>query len=608
MGNWGADLAVVFFCFHLFFGQKWVQAASRGPQVIIEVAQFDPKQTEDQVRSKIEFVSDGKVPKIRVADLSIPDSITFCPVDTMPADLATMVAELANKVSSLVSQIKDDHGERCAALSSHLQATQSQIGSAYQYQMVAASAISSNTNQDLINQQIQKASAISQMVLTTSDILQNCISKDALSDQQVIQKLIAQIVTLSGLFMGGWQGIAIATGGQVIGALPLFTGDIDNALKQFKHYNEMNERGSFLCYLRQIRKTSCLLFANEEDQFINGLDLSFKTGPVRTTIETLEQYRKENPATLEDLEMLRRIKLNSVKFMNAFTQVESLATRGASTSLSPLLKTTLDELGTLCKAVQPLRELIDSRLADSVIQREISELRSICSRETNIIAISFNRISDIYWQLYSINSYYQSIVKEENLEIGKIARTLESMKYFEELKKSVGQYADSNAGNQSRMHFLDLSRKLSKAMGISTFKALFKDDFEKFSGHSNYFTLINSKAQVNRKLEHEDVRGRALRAMIDLCMTFDPTLSCMEVGDPRVDPLFRTWMKYCVGPSSELCREPLVRGECAFFLQDKRYRTYFESLCGLKEKASQIPPVYRSPLNLRTPPENIHAR
>jgi hypothetical protein len=562
------------------------QASGRRPQVVIEVADFKPGQAVEPIfRSKIDFLDGGRTQKIWVADLSIPDAVTACPVDTMPADLDAMVSQLTGRVSALISKIKDDHGERCSALRSHLQAAQTQIGSAYQYQMVAASSIPSNANQDMINQETQKAGAISQLVMTTSDVLQNCMTKTSLTDQQVIQKLISQIVTLSGLFMGGWQGIALATGGQVIGALPLFTGDLDTALNQFKYYNEMNERGSFLCYLRQIRKTSCLLFASEEDQLINGLDLSFKAGPVRTTIETLDQFKKDDPQLVEDLEMIRRIKLNSANFMNAFTRAESEASRVAALPLSALMKPSVDELTTLCQSIQPFRVLAEeSKLTDPSIRARVNEVESVCSREIKTVSFSLTRLSEVYWHLYVITVYYQSLIADEASPVGKVARTIESMMYFEELKKSVLQYSDSNVGNQSRMHFLDLSRKLSRAMGVHTFKTLFRDDYEKFSIPGNPLRLKQLRETGKCRSEHNDVRSRALRAMIDLCMTFDPTLACMEIGNPKKDPLFKIWLSHCVGPKSKLCKEPLACRERSTFLKDDQYRNYFDSLCGPEEK------------------------
>ncbi len=596
----------IIFVFHSFFGTIG-NAASKKPRLITEFADFTPGQKEDQVRSKIEFLDGGQTRKISIADLSVPDAVSGCPVDTMPMELSLMISQLTNKVGALVQKMADDQADHCSALSSRLKATQSQVGTAFQYRLVAGGPITSGASQDIINQQTQQASAVNQMILTTSDILQNCVSRETLGDQQVIQKLIAQIVTLTGLFMGGWQGIAIATGGQIIGAIPLFTGDLENALKQFKRFDQMGERGSFLCYLRQIRKTSCLLFANEDDQFINGLDLSFNTGPVHTTIESIEKFKKEAPQAVSDLEMLRKIKAQSDDFMTTFTQIEAQANRVNNPNLSPLLKATLDQMNAFCHEVAPLHDLSDPRIFNEVIQTEIREMSKVCSHETQLISLSFSQISNFYWQIYSLSSFYQEIIKDESTEIGKIGRTIESMKYFEGLKKSVTQYADSNAGNQNRMQFLDLSRQLSKKLGVSTFKKLFKDDFEKFLRSESMIQGCYYSDAAHEPSEHGDVRGRALRAMIDLCMTFDPTLTCMDVGNPKKDPLFKTWIQHCVGPESNLCRDSLRRRERAIFLKDQRYRTYFDSLCGPEEK---IEPDLRLPPGLpnqESAPGAIHA-
>ncbi len=585
------------------------QAAGRKTRFSVEVAQFHPEQAEQKseaVRSKVELSEHGYAKKIKVADLSIPDAISGCPVDTMPVELNTVVTELTNKVESLVSSMKNHQGDRCSALSDRLQVSQNLVGNAYQYQFLAKGNETSSSNQDAINLNTQQAKAVNQLLMTTSDILQNCVSKDTLNDQQVIQKLVAQIVTLTGLFMGGWEGIAIATGGQIIGSIPLFTGDIEHALKQFNHYNEMNERGSFLCYLRQIRKTSCLLFADKSDQFINGLDLSFQSGPAKTTLDSIEQFKKDDAKAVADLELLRRIKIKSDAYMVAFTQVETQSTRTALPTLSTAFKNSLDELDHLCHAVQPLEPLSDPRVAEPSIQEEIEKTQRICNHDRHLGSLSFTQLSDLYWQLYSISSYYQSLIQSESTTIGKIGRTIESLHYFIDLKKSLTQYSDSNAGNQTRIHFLDLSRKLSKTLGVTTFKRLFRPDFEKFTHHqfcrgSAYCATLPSEPK-----EHSDVRSRAFRAMIDLCMTLDPTLACLDVGNPKDDSLFKVWTEHCVGAASHLCSEPLTTKERDTFLPDPMYRSYFDSLCGPPKKT----PPSRSPgiIQPTTTTDLIHAQ
>ncbi len=598
------------FTFFLYSIIPIASAAGRAPKAVIEFSQFKAGQLKDlTIQSKIEFNDQGSVEKIRIADLSTADSLDKCPVDTMPADLGAMVNELTSKVGALVSKIKDDQGDHCSALNNRIQATQSQVGAAFQYQLIAGNSFTNaSVSQDFINQQTQRAAAINQLVLTTSDILQNCISKDTLSDQQVIQKLIAQVVTLSGLFMGGWQGIAIATGGQVIGALPLFTGDLDNALRQFKYFNEMNERGTFLCYLRQIRKTSCLLFANEDDQYINGLDLSFKTGPVRTTIESIERYKASDPQAVEDLEMLYRVNSESDAFMAVFSQIEPPKTHHRLASRSPSLKSSLDALEIFCRQAQPLNPLKDSRLGTPIAQSHMQALFNVCAPGNDLSSLSYLQVSKLYWDFYSVTSFYRNLVNTGSTEVSKIGQTLESMRYFEKLKKSFSQYSNSNAGNQMRINFLDMSRKLSRSLGVSTFRKLFKEDYQKFIRSSSLLDDLNCNKVNVTPTEHDDVRSRALRAMIDLCMTVDPTLTCQDVGNPKKDSIFKTWMKHCVSPTSLLCKHSLARGERELFLKDEKYRTYFDSLCGPQEKTIDAITPPQGPNQLEHSPAMIHSR
>lgn len=536
-----------------------------------------PLRTNTELVSHITHYSGAHPAEIHLAHLSAADPLQECPIDTMPPDLQLAVDQIVSKVRGTVSRIRDSQGERCGALEKRLVASQNQIGDALRNQFVATAGIANNATQVQINGQIQQASALNQFILTASDLLQtSCIS--AIDDRVIIQKLIGQIATLSGLFMGGWQGIAIAAGGQFIGNVPIFRNEVDGALELFQRYDEKKERGSFLCLFRQMKKTSCLLFSSESDNIVNGLDLSFQSGAPMTTMRSLEEYQTENPSLIEDIKLLREISVSTDSLM------KSLEDNIVLTQGSPKV---FDEVLHWCQGTQlsPLRSF---DLYPVAIPQAILQIQETC-RNLNLFSFFSYRqsdyvkvLNDLYSQIYAVNEFYQSLKRDTQTTIGKWVGTWESFKYFESFRDSVAKYRKSASGNQARINYLQLTESLSNAIGYSAFSTMMTKNYRLFMDSNKRFLGLEVRAPWLDPMRTFIVRQRALEAMIDLCQTFDPTLACLYVGSPENDFLFNEWKTKCVGPESDLCKDTLKRGERESLLTNSKYRTYFDSLCGVQ--------------------------
>ncbi len=555
------------------------EAAAKRFHTVVDVVKYSPPSPTPSpnvdpslksIHANIEISFPEQKRAIHVADVSIPDAVQSCPIDTLPPDLAKAVGELADKVRGSVNRINNIVSDQCAVLDNRMRETQDQISTAFQNQLVAEGSIPHNANQDKINQLTQRASAINEMILTTSDILSNCVdASGAKNNLQVIQKLIAQVVTLSGLFMGGWQGIAVATGGQIIGSLPLFQGSIEQALKFFKKYDEMNEKTSFLCFYRQLRKSSCLLFSTEDDRFINGLDLSFATGPVQTTLNSLKKYKASNSDIVADLNMLRGIKRQSESYRAVYANTVA----GSSGLSSPSLSVLSSEFDRFCTGPVQIKALQSPGQFKPNLIKHLSDLMSLCDKTQELVLLNASQFQTAYDLLDKVSSYYTSLKRTDTSISGKIAQTIESMSYFEGFRKSIRDYQNLSAGNQERLNFRHLTVRLGASLARDSFVQLFEQ---------GYRVLFKSNWEKKAPIENVDVRRRALFAMIDLCQTFDPTLSCMSRGSPVGDPFFRTWKHYCVGWKSRLCYGTLMAGERELLLTDSAYQVYFDSLCGSK--------------------------
>ncbi len=553
-----------------------------------------PTQPSDPSLSKIQFQKDRNDPIIQYANISTSDPLSSCPLDSMPPELSLAVKELVTKVRDSVSNIKKTRGDQCSALNDRMKASQSQLSDAMKYQFIANASISASATQSLINTQTQQAGALNMLVLTASDMMQReCIT--SISDKVVIQKLIGQIMTITGLFMGGWQGILIASGGQLFGNIPIFRDEIDKALEVFQKYDEINERGSFLCLYRQMQKTSCLLFATEKDLIINGLDTTFKTGPAFTTEQSIEKIKEKAPDLLEDIKELREIGSSADLFLSQMKEAKDLTLQSYSL---------FDTLQAWC-IQRKISELKAPDAHPPFIKTAITSIQLTCNKIN-----SFNwtvthqpetvtLLTDSYWSLLTLKKYFESIrkpisSKELDVKTSKeldvktlkdadppdlimnpngIATTWESQKYFEQLKKSIEQYKNPLAGNSSRLNYQRLINELGNTLVKSSFTSMMKEYHSTLEGH---------KFLKKTKLTHSlSVRKRALSAMIDLCRTLDPTLACLYVDGPSENPLQLQWKKNCVGPKSLLCKNALAQESQDVLFDNTQTQVYFNSLCGV---------------------------
>ncbi len=521
-------LGVLAFVFVFLMGPR--VAYSRGALLLRDRVPYK-KGEKGFLLSNLDFTSKG-TPIIHFADISEPDPLTSCPLETVPADLEHTISQLVNQVRDSVSKIKQTQGEHCADLKKRIESSQSQIGTAFTNQFLAVNPSGATPSQIIINQQTQQANAINSLLLTASDIFrQECIQ--SMDDKIVIQKLIGQIVMLSGLFMGGWQGLAVAAGGQLIGNLPFFRNEIDRALEVFQQYEEKNERGSFLCLYRQMQKMSVLLFSNEDTPIIHGFDLSFKTGPAKTTLESIEKIKKENPDALKDVQSLRNIRKNSDKIMKELEDLPDLKSDSIETFhklehwcetavLDPLQSNLHqpEDLQNLNQSLEFLRETCKDLMGYQVKVRTAEEVQKIELA--------------VYWNISTLRRYYRRL-SEKQLPLSEIAKTAESMVYFEDLKKSVEQFRDPSAGNQIRLNYRNLTESLGKGLANSTFVKMM---------NQNYKALIEYRV-IDHQFAHDvPIRQRAIRAMLDACLVFDPTLTRLYIDHPEDHAIFRSWTKY----------------------------------------------------------------
>jgi hypothetical protein len=159
--------------------------------------------------------------------------------------------------------------------------------------------------------------------------------------------------------------------------------------------------------------------------------------------------------------------------------------------------------------------------------------------------------------------------------MGKIALTHQSLLYFEKLRKNFNEYRDPNTGSQARLNYLRLTEKLGDTLANRSFHKLMKSNWQKLTP-----PLFTPKIPTHSTA----VRSRALTGMLDLCQTLDPTLTCMNVGDPSHTRLVKRWLTYCAGPESPVCKTLLGAHEGEqtpeeILLPDPAYRAYFNSLC-----------------------------
>lgn len=517
---------------------------------------------------------DPDLTEVSFAGIDFVDALPICPLETMPADMILAVDNLVERIRSSVTKIKATQSAFCQGLQDRMTTTQAQIGNAINYQFVASANISSNANQDKINLQTQQANAVNLLVLTASDMMQHqCI--EAIDDRIVVQRLIGTVASLGGLIYGGWQGLGIAAGGQLIANIPLFRSELDRALEIFQKYDEVNERGSFLCLFRQMKKNTCLIL-DKGNKIINGMDVTLETGAAKTTKDSIDKIRAESPEALHDVTWLREIETTSEAFVTQMKGNEAFKEGRAKA---------FDELIKWCSENPP--ELMQSfDVHPEPVQHANAFFYHICKRfnayqyptesEESLIKI----LTTAHWNFLILINYYKDL-KKETLALASIAKTWESFKYFANFKKTIEDYQNPVTGNQRRLNYFHLVRSLEDSLAKGSFTSMMDRNYATLLETKNNWMPRCIRLSCYEPILSQKIRQRALIAMIDLCQTLDPTLACLHVGNPGLSDLYAEWKKRCVGPKSQLCRRVLQRGERDMLLKDvPRHKLYFNSLCG----------------------------
>ncbi|MEO7164110.1 MAG: hypothetical protein ABI041_14415 [Bdellovibrionia bacterium] len=522
---------------------------------IPEIFTVSPELTlQTPIRSSIDF-TDISHPLINYAGVQAPDILNSCPVDSAPADLKDIINVLSGKVKGAISRMPRSGGKHCEALEKRLNEVNYKVNTALSDQIVTGG----SQTQSEINKATQIASARNELVVTISNLFQaQCLS--AVDDQMAVQKLFAQLASLGGILSPAAQGPLAATGGQFLGNLNLFPSDSEKALAVFRRYEEKEERAAFLCLYRQMQKTNCLLFATSEETVIGGIDVVGNSGPYFTTRTSVEKIKSEAPSAFADVVMLYDLNQNTQEFLSIMEQPDALA-EGPFEGFLALRNWCFDRTFTDFQTPGYFSDVLRGNLAG--IKATCSELNQFQWQEvrsTRLVSLLFNS----YWQLFSLKSFYESLhflEKTSEPDFGYIVKTWESLKYFENLVKSLDSIQNTAMGNQFRLNYHNLVTDLGNILARKSLHSLMKEN------------RSSGKKSV-------EAMPRALVAELDLCQTLDPTLACLYVDRPAKNRLQRKWKKWCVGPKSRVCRRAAKMGDLSKVLVDPANRAYFESLCG----------------------------
>lgn len=603
MGVWGRGIAFVLLSGILL--QSSVSHA-RGKHRPIFL-QGDPNHPEQPyLVSKIDF-PESEIPEFHFATAADTDPLKECPMESLPRDLASAVNQLVDKVKANVVDIKSIQGNRCAALADRLVESKNLMGSAINYQFLTGVV---TANQDQINAGTVRAGALSSLISTAANVVdQNCLGN--LDEAVVIQKLIGQVITLSGIFAGGWQGIGLASAGMLITSLPLFKSDIDHTLEMVAKYQEINKRGSFLCLYRQMQRTSCLLFAPHHSEVINGFDLSFKTGPAHDTEEALREIASTERGLflLNDLKLLRHMVRTAESFLisvkgalfkeaniESFDKLKDWCRSSAISAVAFQLpdvypKPILENIYSLYEKCQKIEEwqwenfLESGNTLNSVIWSSFRELYALTDYynagaigdthpKPTAPKIGLNMpISLGPLALAEVSQEVQAEPLPEEPDLRKVLNTLESKIFFTELKEKIEAFHNPYQGNQERLNYLAVTENVGEKFAKGSFKSFMKKDNADLS-RRRWFSRFLRRDPV--------VRKKAVSAMLSLCQMFDPTLTCLYANRPEGDSFFKTWKNECVGSTSRLCKTLVNRDEIEQLLPDPKERAYFQSLCGIK--------------------------
>ena len=375
------------------------------------------------VVSKVRFSPSGE-PTVEFATLRDTDRLETCALQPPPGKLTEQVNDLVGKISVTISDLKTLQSNRCAALTDRLKDANTQVSDAIKYRFLVGT-YDPTSKQDQINAEVQRAGAVSALLLTATNIVNyQCVSSVTDGDYTVVQRLLGQVITLGGLFLGGWEGLGVAASGIVIANLPIFKNDIDRAVETLDKYKETNKDGSFLCLYRQMQKTSCTLFAPEDARIVNGFDTTLRTGAAATTFESIEKI-KQKPGgedLLADATLLQELLSKADDFL---LQMKPLVTTEPTLDVFETFKNWCWGNSLLTKDFKNVASFPPH------INESAEWLRSSCQALTNYHWDEYTRsktafgdfIRNAYWNLQRIKEYYNRLKKDENSELGKTIKT-----------------------------------------------------------------------------------------------------------------------------------------------------------------------------------------
>ncbi|MFZ9594532.1 MAG: hypothetical protein ACO3A2_00445, partial [Bdellovibrionia bacterium] len=224
---------------------------------------------------------------VSFARIDSVDALMECPLETLPPDLSQLLSTLDSKVKNSIAKMQTSVSSHCEELEKRLSLSSYKLNTLVLQGIISAQV----QTQSAINRATLQATATQEVLFTISDLFSSsCLQKT--EDRVIIQRLVAQMMTIGGIYTGGWQGLSMAASGQFLGSLPLFQSEFDQALDFFRKYDDENERGAFLCIYRQMQKTHCQLFPEREDEVVAGVDLTGKTGPYQKTQESIEELKQ----------------------------------------------------------------------------------------------------------------------------------------------------------------------------------------------------------------------------------------------------------------------------------------------------------------------------
>jgi hypothetical protein len=400
------------------------------------------------IRSHLELDSHGVLKKIHYASVAQPDAVSQCRLENPSDQIAAEIRRLSDRVLDSIQKVKQvTQSDRCGSLGDRLKDSRNQYLALMQKTYINDTLAKereqlgvaptptpkpTGPSQDQINEATRRASVIANMVTTANDVY----SSDCLSDvdqKKVVQRLIGQTLSLSGLLMGGWSGIATAATGQIMGQLPIFKDPTMTAIEAFTAYQKNSAMESSLCLMRELHKMSCVVFSDPKDMVVGGIDYNFKSGVTAQTKGNFERLSKIYPLGGAEQRILQSAILNRDKL------------------------TTYDTLNEYCIAENETmrRDLFsDNSIHPLGVHRAFLELRRVCEQVKSFDFKFDDRtpISQVNESLRLL-SVYAATVERSPTEWSHMARTSKSMNLFSDFLTSLGPLRETHQGNTSRMNF-----------------------------------------------------------------------------------------------------------------------------------------------------------